>query len=121
MRILTYAVFIVFGSVIANAQKHIFQFGLEGAANGATPVHALDNYTTEKGYGFEQGATITCQPSTNRNTSGCSAKTPFYFSVALAEGNYRVSIRFGDLKTATSTVVKAELRRLMLEQVGWGA
>src|SRR5205823_685569 len=42
---------------------------------------------------------------------------PFYFSVALPEGNYQVSITFGDMAGETNTTVKAELRRLMLEQV----
>ena len=38
-----------------------------------------------------------------------------YFSVALPEGNYRVSIRFGDAARASDNTVRSELRRLESE------
>jgi len=47
----------------------------------------------------------------------CTSDKPFYFSVALPEGNYNVTVTFGDAKNETATTVKAELRRLMLEKV----
>lgn len=61
-------------------------------------------YSAESGYGLETGADI-------------NGAQPFFFSVALPEGNYKVSVTFGDAKAASSTTVKAELRRLMLEKV----
>lgn len=42
---------------------------------------------------------------------------PQSFSVVVPEGNYRVTVKLGDAKVATSTTVKAENRRLMLEEV----
>jgi lysophospholipase L1-like esterase len=42
---------------------------------------------------------------------------PVTFSVAVPEGNYRVTVKFGDAKEATSTTVKSENRRLMLEDI----
>jgi len=42
---------------------------------------------------------------------------PFFFSVAVPEGNYRVTATFGDKAGATKNYVKAEARRLMLEDV----
>ncbi|WP_426104538.1 rhamnogalacturonan acetylesterase [Massilia sp. TSP1-1-2] len=42
---------------------------------------------------------------------------PLVFNADLPEGNYNVSISFGDRSQAASTTVKAELRRLMLENV----
>jgi lysophospholipase L1-like esterase len=39
------------------------------------------------------------------------------FSVALPEGNYRVTMRIGDRRRAGRTTVKAEARRLMLRDV----
>jgi lysophospholipase L1-like esterase len=39
------------------------------------------------------------------------------FSVVVPEGNYRVTVKLGDAKETTSTTVKAENRRLMLEEV----
>lgn len=43
--------------------------------------------------------------------------SPQYFSVPATQGNYRVTVTFGDEKAATVTTVKAELRRLMTEKV----
>jgi lysophospholipase L1-like esterase len=47
----------------------------------------------------------------------CTSDQPFFFSVALPEGNYNVTVTFGDQQAETTTTVKAELRRLMLEEV----
>ena len=53
-------------------------------------------FTAEMGYGFEK---------------------PGYFSIHLSEGTYRVTVALGDDKEPAVTTVKAELRRLMLENV----
>ncbi|CAN5339212.1 rhamnogalacturonan acetylesterase [soil metagenome] len=47
----------------------------------------------------------------------CASDQPFFFDVALPEGNYDVSVTLGDPVQASVTTVKAESRRLMLEQV----
>lgn len=41
----------------------------------------------------------------------------FLFSVAVPEGDYRVTVRLGDTRQAGDTTVKAEARRLMLNHV----
>ncbi len=41
--------------------------------------------------------------------------TPFYFSVPVADGNYRVTLTLGSKKRAAHTMVKAESRRLFVE------
>ncbi|MDR3727747.1 MAG: rhamnogalacturonan acetylesterase [Terracidiphilus sp.] len=46
----------------------------------------------------------------------CSSDKPFFFSAALPEGSYRVTITFGSSQQSTTTV-RAEARRLMLQQV----
>lgn len=40
---------------------------------------------------------------------------PFYFSVPVADGNYKVTVTLGSKKRASQTVVRAESRRLMVE------
>ncbi len=90
-----------------------FDFGVGRAASKAVQVDAQSSYSTQKGFGFEPGIEITCK----RGTDNCSNDKPFYFSVAVPEGNYKVTVTLGDKTAATSTVVKAELRRLMLESV----
>lgn len=42
---------------------------------------------------------------------------PFYFSVSVPEGNYKIKVTLGDPKAEMLTTVKAESRRLMLENV----
>lgn len=41
---------------------------------------------------------------------------PFYFSVKVPDGNYRVTVRLGSRKRAGETTVRAESRRMMVEK-----
>jgi lysophospholipase L1-like esterase len=82
-----------------------FAFGPGKAPAGYTPVAADTVYTPTRGYGLEPGST----PDGAR---------PYYFSVDLPEGNYTVTVTLGDDAAPATTTVKAELRRLMLENVG---
>jgi lysophospholipase L1-like esterase len=92
-----------------------FCFGPGQAPAGYTRVAPDATYTRERGYGFEQGAKV---KAVERGGTGCcTSETPFFFSVALPEGNYRVTVTLGGDERASATTVKAELRRLMLEQV----
>ncbi|QJE01975.1 rhamnogalacturonan acetylesterase [Massilia forsythiae] len=79
-----------------------FAFAPDTAPAGFTAVAPATLYSDARGYGFEPGA---------------APGGPAYFSVDLAEGNYDVTVTLGDDKAAASTTVKAELRRLMLENV----
>ena len=95
-------------------------FGTGKTAAGYTQVLANNSYDKSTGFGFEPGASVTCTDHGGKDvlrSDLCTSEKPFYFSVAVPEGNYKVSITFGDSQAATSTVVKAELRRLMLEEV----
>src|ERR1035437_8450638 len=97
-----------------------FDLGPGKTAAGYTRVTDSDIYAKEKGYGFEPGSSVTCVDRGGRDalhSDLCTSDKPFYFSVAVPEGNYKVTITFGDESNATSTVVKAELRRLMLEDI----
>lgn len=90
-----------------------FRFGGPSVI-GSTTVKASDLYSTERSFGFEPGADVSCSDT---RQSTCSSTKPFYFSIAVSEGNYWVSVTFGDRNASTSQVVKAELRRLLLERV----
>jgi len=111
-------VVIVNSPVLAQALR--FDFGPGKVAAGYKQVLAENTYNKLIGYGFEPGANVTC---VNRNLGDevrsdlCSSDKPFYFSVALPEGDYRVTVTFGDAERETVTTVKAELRRLMIERV----
>ena len=97
-------------SLVAFSQERKFDFGSTKATKNKA-VSSTDVYSKEKGFGFEPGAEVKCGERV------CTSDKPFYFSAAVPEGNYRVTIKFGDRQVATTTVVKAELRRLMLERV----
>ncbi|PYS66183.1 MAG: rhamnogalacturonan acetylesterase [Acidobacteria bacterium] len=97
-----------------------FDFGPGKVAPGYTQVLADTVYSKELGYGFEPGAKVTCLDRGGKNalrSDFCTSDQPFYFSVALPEGNYDVTVTLGDAQEETTTTVKAELRRLMLERV----
>ncbi len=97
-----------------------FDFGPGKVASGYKQVLADTVYNRELGYGFEPGASVICVDRGGDNalrSDLCTSDKPFYFSVALPEGNYRVRVTFGDAEGMTVTTVKAELRRLMVERV----
>jgi len=70
-----------------------------------TTLTAADVFTPERGYGFDLG------------TAPEASGKPFYFSAAVPEGNWRVTVTFGDPTVASDNTVKAESRRLMVERV----
>jgi len=97
-----------------------FQFGAEKAAAVYTLVPTTLQYSKEAGYGFEPGANVTnvTQKAFAALHRGAVASSqPFFFSVAVPEGNYRVIVTLGDPKADAVTTVKAETRRLMLERI----
>ncbi|MBV8857833.1 MAG: rhamnogalacturonan acetylesterase [Acidobacteria bacterium] len=97
-----------------------FDFGPGKVKEGYRQVLPTTLYTKELGYGFEPGAQVTCVDRGGGDAlrgDFCTSSAPFYFSVALPEGNYDVTVTFGDRAGETVTTVKAELRRLMLEEV----
>jgi len=122
IRITLYAsVLLLAVSISCHAQTALkFDFGPDKPARGHTRVIATDLYSPEKGFGFEPGATLECFGRHDRDelrSDFCTSEKPFYFSVAVPEGNYKVTLTLGNENKAAKTTVKAELRRLMLESV----
>lgn len=95
-----------------------FAFGSAKPADGWTAVAPTATFTSQLGYGFEPGAGINSPTTaTNSNAAGVDSDKPFYFSAKVPEeGNYRVTVKLGNATVAGSTVIKAELRRLMIEE-----
>jgi lysophospholipase L1-like esterase len=96
-----------------------------GLANAAEPAasYSFDFtrispdavYSKEAGYGFDLGT----KPS--KIAWGVTGNAPFFFSVALPEGNYRVTAHLGDVAAGCVTTIKAESRRLMVERAASAA
>ncbi len=105
-------------AVVAAPQAMKFQFGSAAAREGWTAVSADAVYSAEKGFGFEPGAKLTADDTGKSLTS----VTPFYFSAHVpAEGNYVVTVTLAGGASGTATTIKAELRRLVVEQWKIGA
>jgi lysophospholipase L1-like esterase len=122
--IYTFALLIAPGISIARADtddaSFKFSFAPEKTPPGYTQVNPSDSYSSQRGFGFEPGAQLTAQEAGGSDPLGAgfitSAK-PFFFSVKLPEGNYKVTVTLGDHSGESNQTVKAELRRLMLENV----
>ena len=106
----------------AGAAGFRYDFGPGNVREGYRQVLPETLYTKERGYGFEPGSQVTCLDRGGDALRGdfCTSERPFHFSVALPEGNYDVTVTFGDREGESVTTVKAELRRLMLEEVRTG-
>lgn len=95
-----------------------FDFGTGKAAPGYTKVVPGTVYTKDTGYGFDFGTNPTGVDRGGKDLLKADFVTsdkPFYFSVKVPEGNYLVTLTLGDQKGSSLTTVKAESRRLMLE------
>ncbi len=82
-----------FFPILANAQSFEYDMTKE------QPV-----YSDALGYGYD---IIPAQAKNNNK--------PFYFSVKVPDGNYKVTVVLGSRKRAAQTVVRAESRRLFIE------
>ncbi|PSJ38348.1 rhamnogalacturonan acetylesterase [Allosphingosinicella deserti] len=82
--------------ITSPAAPDLWRFCLEGRKAGCTAVAASTRYEDASGHGWED---------------------PARFSVKVPEGNYRVTVTFGGGRTPSATTIKAEARRLMVEDV----
>jgi lysophospholipase L1-like esterase len=111
--------FTQFAAAQLSAPLHKFSFAPTPEA-GYTAVTPSMAYSKERGFGFENPSGITAidrQWPNGKHDGFCTSDKPFYFSVALPEGNYSVTVFLGDPSGDCDTTIKAELRRLMVERV----
>ncbi|PQO30744.1 rhamnogalacturonan acetylesterase [Blastopirellula marina] len=97
-----------------------FDFGSGPVKPGWIQVTPDSIYAADTGYGIDLGSlpeAVDRAKGDALQRDALTSKTPFYFSVRLPEGNYRVRVVLGDSYSASSNTVKVESRRLMLEHV----
>lgn len=80
--------------------------------NFADPATAAP-FTAERGHGFD----FNTSPATPDSANTPATARPFFFSIAVPEGNHRVAIEFGATDAASDTTVKVESRQLFVERV----
>ena len=106
-------------SVGASAQTYNFSF--DGRDKTGIQLTANDVYDAQKGYGFDFVDLVKSSPLISerfgKEVRGTKGTAPFFLSVNVPDGNYKVTVTLGAKKQRGNTVVRAESRRLMLEDI----
>jgi len=100
----------------AQSERKNLKFSFSSGKIEQSYHHVLPSaaYTKESGFGFVGAlAEAGKEPS---KSSLCASK-PFLFAVDVPEGNYNVTVTLGDQSGESTTTLKAEARRLMLERI----
>ncbi len=97
-----------------------FDFGLGKVHQGYIQIRPETKYTSQLGYGFDFNSEVTSKTYNGKDAlrdDFITSDKPFYFSVKLPEGNYNLKLILGDKGGESTTTIKAENRRLMIEKV----
>ena len=95
-------------STLLSAQITTYKFDFSGkkkAKEGYILVTPETLYTPETGYGYDFVVG-------NGEQSAVDSQQPFYFSVDVPDGNYRVTVVVGNRRKAGVTTLRGESRRL---------
>lgn len=116
------AILVCFTTGLATAQTNNgrFDFGAGETAPGYTPVGPATYYSDQTGFGFERGSTLIATDRGGKDAlrrDFISGDLPFLFSVKLPEGNYNVTVILGDADSPSVATIRAECRRMMVQQV----
>ncbi|MEY8759108.1 rhamnogalacturonan acetylesterase [Chryseobacterium tongliaoense] len=112
------AVFIC-SSMLAQQTVFKFDFGGSRTGNGFIPVTPALKFDKKTGYGFMDISNLKSVDRGGNALTGdyITSNKPFYFSVVIPEGNYDIKLSLGDSKGTSETTVRAENRRLMLDDL----
>ena len=97
-----------------------FDFGTGKIKRGFTPITSKTIYSEQVGYGIIPFGPLTTFDQKKKNKLTCdglSSNNPFYFKLDLPEGRYKVTLGLGNADESSAITVKAESRRLMLENI----
>jgi hypothetical protein len=98
---------------IKNTKSIWFNFGTSVKNSKATIINSALGYDPNVGYGFD----FNTVSNIKINSESFSTTKPTYFSVKLPEGNYQVEVVMGNSEKESNITIKAESRRLMLNQL----
>jgi len=97
--------FLICSFCTAQKEQFKFDFTSGNAKKGYTKIDPSNRYTAEKGYGYDL------------QSSSMGENKPFYFSVQVPDGNYKVTVIIGSKNKAGVTTVRGESRRLFIENL----
>ena len=95
-----------------------FDFGSGAVKEGFIQINEKSTYSKQQGYGIISEKPVVAEKRGGKDelvNDFITSDRPFYFAVDLPEGRYQVTMTLGDIKGESATTVKAESRRLMLE------
>ncbi|GGF23298.1 rhamnogalacturonan acetylesterase [Echinicola rosea] len=109
---------LVISTTTLHGQTYKFDFGNGPVAKGYGQVLPEMVYTAERGFGFLEGKQPEAINSGRNELKGdlIASDAPFFFTVDVPEGNYDVKVILGDREGTSSTTIRVENRRLMLEK-----
>lgn len=121
-QLLLIATVIIFCCAVTAQQKSSFKFdfGTTVTAKGYTVITPQTIYTDAVGYGFINSTSIQAVTRNKKyaaTSDFITGSQPFFFSVKIPEGNYDVKVVLGDVNGTSATTVRAECRRLFLQNV----
>ncbi|PQA91010.1 Lysophospholipase L1 [Chryseobacterium piscicola] len=103
------------------AQQTTFKFDFGGDRNesGFITITSISKFDKKVGYGFMDISDLKSVENGGNALTGdfITSNKPFYFSVAIPEGNYDIQLNLGDTKGTSETTVRVENRRMMLNNV----
>ncbi|MBW7674786.1 rhamnogalacturonan acetylesterase [Chryseobacterium chendengshani] len=108
------------GSFLFAQQTAIkFDFGTDRTEKGFIPITSTTKFNTKIGYGFMDISGLKSVDNGGNALTGdfITSDKPFYFSVAIPEGNYDIKLTLGDSNGTSETTVRVENRRLMLNDI----
>lgn len=98
-----------------------FDFSPGRPSEGYTNVTPETVYSADSGYGFDFGTRPTgvARGGDDPLHDGfvTTAESPFFFSVRVPEGNYRVTVILGDSEAETTTTIRTEAGHLMAASI----
>lgn len=90
----------------AQETKYVFDFTNDKRIKEGVKVMPATVYSASQGYGYDLGT-----------RQGEKNNAPFFFSVAVPDGNYRVTVKLGSKSRPGVTTVRGESRRLFIENL----
>ncbi len=97
-----------------------FDFGNRETENDYAAITPQSVYSKQKGFGILSAQELQMVQKKGGNiirNDGIISDHPFYFKLDLPEGRYKITLALGNPEGASQTTVKAESRRLMLEDI----
>lgn len=105
--------------LLAQQTTFKFDFGGNRVKKGFIPITSTSKFDKKSGYGFMDISGLKSVDNGGNTLTGdfITSDKPFYFSVAIPEGNYNITLNLGDAKGSSETTVRVENRRLMLNDI----